>query len=133
MSQTQDNTPTERAEHLLDRAGERIGFLAVSSGKRLQELTVRRFGRPQQPSQAPKTPGEGFVGVVGDTSTIPTPSGEQHPPTIEKAEEMVDTMGQRFSLIGAIVGLQSQRMGARIREQFEDMWAEAQQIRHTRR
>jgi len=130
MSQTQDHTPTERAEHLLDRAGERIGFFAANSGKRLQELTVRRFGRPHQPPQAPKTPGEGFV---GDTSTTSTPSGEKPPPTIEKAEEMVDTMGQRFSLIGAIVGLQSQRMGVRIREQFEDMWAEAQQIRHTRR
>jgi hypothetical protein len=130
MSQTQDTPPTERAEKLINRTGERIGFFAASSGKRLQELTVRRFGRAnqgQQPTQTQKTTDEGPVTAQA------TQASQEQQPTVERAEEMVDTMGQRFSLIGTIIGLQSQRVGSRIREQFEDMWAEAQQIRHPRR
>ena len=146
MSQAQDTPPTERAENLINRTGERIGFFAANSGKRLQELTVRRFGRAsqvQQPMQAQQTPGEGPVANQsaqaqqtpgeGPVAAQATQASQGQSPTIERAEEMVDTMGQRFSLMGTIIGLQSQRVGSRIREQFEDMWAEAQQIRHPRR
>ena len=39
-------------------------------------------------------------------------------------------MERRMSHAAALNGLQIQRVAARIREEAEDMWAEAQNIRH---
>ncbi|MGZ3629199.1 MAG: hypothetical protein ACXVDN_16250, partial [Ktedonobacteraceae bacterium] len=46
-----------------------------------------------------------------------------------KAEQMVDQVGQRISLYTAMASLQFQRVVARAREEAEDIWAEAQNIR----
>jgi len=58
------------------------------------------------------------------------PGGEEGArPTTERAEEVVDRLGQRAGQIGAEVGQHLLRLAARAREEAEDIWAEAQNIR----
>jgi hypothetical protein len=58
------------------------------------------------------------------------PDGEQGArPSVERAEEMVDHLGQRVGQMGAEAGQRLLRLAARTREEAEDIWAEAQSIR----
>ena len=43
---------------------------------------------------------------------------------------MIDDLAQRFSFFTAMIKLNFQRTTARVREDTEDLWAEAQSIRH---
>ena len=47
----------------------------------------------------------------------------------ERAEEMVDRMGEQVGHFASLLGLRVRRMAALAREEAEDMWAEAQSIR----
>jgi hypothetical protein len=48
---------------------------------------------------------------------------------IRRAEEMVDRIGMRVGELTAAFGHQLLRFGARVREEAEDIWAEAQNLR----
>jgi hypothetical protein len=48
---------------------------------------------------------------------------------MERAEEVVDRLGQRAGEIGSQVGQCVLRLAARAREEAEDIWAEAQSMR----
>jgi hypothetical protein len=48
---------------------------------------------------------------------------------MERAEEVVDRLGQRAGQIGSEVGQRLLRLAARAREEAEDFWAEAQSTR----
>ena len=48
---------------------------------------------------------------------------------MERAEEVVDRLGQRAGQIGSEVGQRLLRLAARAREEAEDIWAEAQSMR----
>jgi hypothetical protein len=50
-------------------------------------------------------------------------------PTVERAEEVVDGLGQRAGQIGSDVGQRLVRLAARAREEAEDILAEAQSMR----
>ena len=50
-------------------------------------------------------------------------------PPRERAEEVVDRLGQRAGQIGSEVGQRLLRLAARAREEAEDIWAEAQSMR----
>ncbi len=47
-----------------------------------------------------------------------------------RAEEMVNSLTQHLSSLMATVKLNAQRSAARVREDAEDMWAEARTIQH---
>jgi len=106
----------ERAEHLLDRMGERIGALAARSTQRVQQLGTRLR-----------------VGGASETKKKrPTAAGKREAkgqPQVEKAEAALDTLQQRVSLITGVAEMQCRRTVARIREGTEDIMAEAQEIR----
>jgi hypothetical protein len=55
----------------------------------------------------------------------PTP-----PPATERAEILVDQLGQKLGQWSGTAGERLRRFWARTREEGEDMWAEAQDIRH---
>jgi hypothetical protein len=60
------------------------------------------------------------------------PPGQEngpYQPATQRAEEMVDRMGQRLGSFTAMTGLQIQKSVALLREEAEDIWAEAQSIR----
>lgn len=51
-------------------------------------------------------------------------------PAIERAEELVDRLGQRAGAFASMAGLRIRKLAARTREEAEDVWAEAQSVRH---
>jgi hypothetical protein len=114
---------TVRAEALLDNVGQRLGLFAALTAQRIQHATASireeadRLDQPNTSSEEkPASP------ALAQTEE----SGKQ---TKERAEELVDQLGQRIGHFAALSGLQIQRVAARAREEVEDMWAEAQNIR----
>ena len=127
MSQTQKDNPTQpaivRAEELFNRMGQRLGYLTALATQRLQGVatTIReeadRLDEPQSvPGEQSNGPEAGRTEEARRQATL-------------KAEEMVDRMGSRINQFTSIASLQIQRTVARAREEAEDMWAEAQNIR----
>ena len=54
---------------------------------------------------------------------------ERARPTMERAEELVDRLGQRAGQMGSELSQRLLRLAARAREEAEDIWAEAQSMR----
>ncbi|MDP9310197.1 MAG: hypothetical protein M3R24_04770 [Chloroflexota bacterium] len=54
-------------------------------------------------------------------------------PAEERAEEFVDHMSQRLGQIASLVALRLLKAAALVREEAEDVWAEAQSIRRGER
>ena len=52
--------------------------------------------------------------------------------TVRRAEEVIDRVAERVGQFTSYLGRQVLRLGARAREEAEDMWAEAQSIRRGR-
>jgi hypothetical protein len=131
MSETQggsDKPPVARADELLNNLGRRIGLFVGLAGQRFQGTAVNireQTRRMEQPEAA-----------AGEKPSQPARSREEvsaQPETEKaqaKAEELVEGMTQRLGLFAALAGLQIQKTGARVREEAEDIWAEAQNIRN---
>jgi hypothetical protein len=72
------------------------------------------------------TPGEAL-------RTEPAPSGMTDDgadgSATHRAEEVVDRIAEKVANFTSLFGRQLLRLGARVREEAEDMWAEAQSIR----
>ncbi len=118
---------TARAEEVLDNLGRRMGLFTARAGQRIQNVTAsirEEADRLDQPETAPgeksKTP------LVAQTE-------EQGKLAKERAEVLVDRMGQRVSNWASRAGFQVQRAVARMREEVEDMWAEAENLRRENR
>jgi hypothetical protein len=48
---------------------------------------------------------------------------------MQRAEEMADQLGERVAYYATLVGFKLLKFAARIREEAQDIWAEAQSIR----
>lgn len=124
MSQTQEkqeNRPaTERAEELLDRAGRGLGRVVAATGKRVQRATT---ARPQGAAKPDSLNGK------KQKSVTPSRTQEANQEAMERADVLVSQMEQRIRHFTALLGFNIQRTAARVREEAEDMWAEAQHIR----
>lgn len=59
-----------------------------------------------------------------------TKNGPTQNETMQRAEVMVDQLGQRLGRFLSAAGTQLRKATARAREEAEDIWAEAQHIRH---
>ena len=128
MSQTQGEKPdqaaTERAEEVFEQLGQRIGHLAVFARQRIQDAAIaikNEADRMDQPTTAP---------AKKSSQSETAQAEEAGKPATERAEEMVDRMGQRLGHFTSLASLQIQRVVARAREDAEDMWVEAQNIRN---
>ena len=118
-----DQSATARAEELLDSVGRRIGLFAALAGQRLQDTATyvrEEAGRINQPGTS-QPEGANQQGVM--------PAGEKGQLAMQRSEEAVDRMLQRLSSYASIAAFQTQKAAARLREEAEDMWAEAQHIR----
>ena len=128
MSQTQKDNPTqtatERAEELFNRLGQRFGYLTALATQRLQNISTSIREQADQLDEPQSVSGEHLNGSAAERTE------EARRQATAKAEQLVDQAGQRISQFTSIAGLQIQRALARAREETEDMWAEAQNIRH---
>ena len=130
VSQTQGGSnkpPVERADELLNNLGRRIGLFVGLAGQRIQGTAVNireQTRRMEQPE-----------GAAGEKPSQPARAREEESAQPEtekataKAEELVEGMTQRLGIFAALAGLQIQKTTARVREEAEDIWAEAQNIR----
>jgi hypothetical protein len=127
MSQTPGEAPkqpaTVRAEALLENVGQRIGLFAALTAQRIQYAATHIREEADRLDQPNMSPGEKPVPPAVDRTE------ESGKPATERAEELVDHLAQRIGHFTALTGLQLQRAAARAREEAEDMWAEAQNIR----
>jgi len=111
MTQTQEREATpaaERAEQIASRVGERLGQLAGRATLRVQ--------------QAASALREGPEG-----SGAPESKQEKQTERTKRAEDLVDQLGQRVSHWGMMSNVRVQKATARLREDAEDLWAEAQE------
>ena len=117
MTQTQEekNAPlaTERVEQVLTRAGGQLGNLAGRTMLRLRQVaqTVREEADRMD---APASPHQSHNGRVQ--------------PVMERAEGLVDQLGQRVGRWALIGSIQARRLTARLQEEAEDIWVEAQDM-----
>lgn len=99
---TADRPPTERAEALLGRLGQRFSQSRTQFSQALEQRAARANGD----------------GTAHDTR-----------PATERAEEMLDRAGERVGTLASTAGFQVRRWFARAREEAEDMLAEARTVR----
>ncbi len=136
MSQVQDQIRSQsainQAELALNQFGERIGFFTGLATHNIQKVATslgeeakRQSGRmDQQNTVQPESSANQTSGRLAQVE-----SQEANKQAVQKAEKVVDNMGQRVTIGVSLVSLQFQRATARVREEAEDMWAEAQYIR----
>jgi hypothetical protein len=126
MSQTQEKqearSVTARAEDLLDRAGRGLGLFVASTGQRVQRATTAR--EKTDTHNAPEALNGKQRGQSASTKTE-----EANGAAMERADELVGQMEQRIHRFTALLNFNIQKTTARLREEAEDIWAEAQHIR----
>jgi hypothetical protein len=115
-----------RAEEALERAGQNFGFFAIRSRQRVQQtLASLRNSRGRQEASS-QTEGAPVPSSQGQTE-------EAASATMKRAEDLIDRVGGTAGLLATVVGLRLRRATARMREEAEDMWAEAQSLRSHQR
>lgn len=124
MTQTQgrENGPAliERTEQAASRAGERLGRLAGRTGLRIQQVV--RAVHEEADRRDESAEHQRLASKVG------RPANERQTPTA-RAEEVVDRLGQEIGRRALVKGLQAKRALARLREEAEDLWVEARDMR----
>ena len=113
---------TARAEEVLDSMGRRIGLFAARAGQRIQNTATSLREEADQMDQPDTAPGK-------KASQPGLTRAEKSQLAMQRSEELVNRMVQRLSFYAAMAGYQVQKAAARAREEAEDMWAEAQNIR----
>ncbi len=108
----------ERAEEMLARAGAQLGSWTGSAIRRLQQ-TARAF---REEADRLDLPGEQRQAMKANT-----PQKEAQP-ALERAEVVVDRLLQRMGVWTAQGNVTVRRTVARLREDMEDMWVEAQAV-----
>lgn len=125
MTQTPNDLPsaTERAEAMLDHFGRNLGLFVASTGKRVQQVAaVRGKSEPSKSSAGKKR---------GRAASASTEEDDQE--AIERADALVEQMEERVSHFTQRASFGLQKTTARLREEVEDMWAEAQHLRQQHR
>lgn len=108
----------QRAEQL----GERIGYLASLALRRVEATARQAMPGPISPSAAEAPDRE---------APAAGPAGASTQAATERAERLLDDMGERIGGLASITGPVIQKFVALAREEAEDIWAEAQHIRRS--
>jgi hypothetical protein len=120
MAQTQEREASagapERAEELLTRAGAQLGHWAGGALRRLQQ-TAQAFRDEADRLDLPDE----------ERQTAQSQTSQEEQPARERAEVVVDRLLQRMSLWTMQGNVAMRRSVARLREDVEDMWVEAQE------
>jgi hypothetical protein len=108
---------------MLDHFGRNLGLFVASTGKRVQQVAaVRGKGEPSKSFAGKKR------GRAASASTE-----EDNQEAIERADVLVEQMEARVSHFTQRASFGFQKTTARLREEVEDMWAEAQHLRQQHR
>lgn len=122
MSQSEHEPSGHATPQRAEQLGERIGYLASLALRRIEATARQAMPGPIAPpaAEAPdrESPAPGAAGASTRAAT-------------ERAERLLDDMGERIGGLASISGPMIQRFVALAREEAEDIWAEAQHIRHS--
>ncbi len=113
---TANQRPVQRAEDVLDGLGRRVGRLAGGAGQSVRKAAAAA----REAANTLDRPGPGAM------------AGDPHAAT-ERAEQLVDQWSVRLGQLLGYAGRELERAAAFAREEVEDMWAEAQEIRRASR
>lgn len=113
----------------MSRLGERVGRFTASMLRRVERMAVDASAdRPARPEAA--QPSSGMP-----AASSPQPAEAPGPPRsldvlpIARAEELLDRMTVQAGALAAVLGRRLRQTIALAREEAEDMWADAQQLR----
>jgi hypothetical protein len=122
----------EHPDAFVNRMAHSLGFYAARTYLRLQNMTHITHEEADQRDQEKtgQTTSPDQSAQLSEQATAQTE--EQNKPVTRKAEEKLDDLAQRLSSLTTTLKLNVQRTAARVREDAEDLWAEAQNIRHHR-
>jgi hypothetical protein len=109
-----------------------IGFYAARTYLGIQNITHTTRQEADRLDQLKTKQIEPLEPSAQPSEQEPAPEEEEHQSRTSKAEAMIDDLAQRLSSFTAMAKLNFQRTTARAREDTEDLWAEAQSIRHHR-
>ena len=112
MSEPQNGTGTTA---ILDRAG----TLFNSLGTRLTEAKSKVADKVASSSPTPPAGMEAEAQAVVESET----------PALARAEETMDRLGERLGVFAANLSHRLRKAAALAREEAEDVWAEAQDVR----
>ncbi len=129
-------SPTRRADEMLDQAGQRLGAFAVRARLRAQALAAQSAQAAQEAvTRASQAGSDAAKETRGAFNAFNAPHAETQgasgavPPAMERADELVDLASQRLDAFGKVVGHRLQTLFAYLKEEGEDIWAEAQAVR----
>lgn len=114
----------QRTEQLLTQAGERFGTLIGRT------IVGFRQGMQALRSEADQLDVPSSVPAKRSARKPGASDGSDDAPPMERAEELVNQAGQRAGQWMQVNGLRMRRAMAFAREEAEDIWVEAQQMRH---
>lgn len=127
MEHTSEGQPgqaaTARAEALLDNLGHRLTLFAAQAGQRVQNVAVAVREQADQLNRPSMEPGE-----KAHSSAVAS-SEEKGKLALMRAEDLVKRFEQQAGHYISLASSYIQRQAARLREEGEDIWAEAQNIR----
>jgi hypothetical protein len=133
MEQSKDEQSVQpavaRVEDLIEHVGFSIGLFAGLAGRRIQSAPASlrtAFTRMRSQSHPPVMNREA---AQPDRPTERERAEEADQQATEKAEILVDRVGQRMNLIASLSSLYVLKATAYLREEAEDIWAEAQSLR----
>ena len=121
------------------RLGEDVGRFARLAMRRLEQMASAGAAMAGQmmagtPTAAHAGPAQRDAGAPGSTAPdAPAPDAPTPGSATARAEAMVDGAGAQLGTLATVVSRQLRRAAALAREEAEDMWAEAQQIRAAQR
>jgi uncharacterized FlaG/YvyC family protein len=118
----QSHPAVEHPDALVNRMAHTIGFYAARTYLGIQNITHKARGQDQLEKAQ--------IDQSGESAQGSEQAQEPQQSRTRKAEEMVDYLTQRLSSLTARLKFNFQRTTAHVREDTEDIWAEAQSIRH---
>ncbi len=120
---------TERAEELLGSVGRGFGVFVATTGQRVQRAaTTVREKAGQRGQEVPTSAKKSGKAKASDAQ-----ASEAREASMERADELVRLMEFRLARFALSMNHTIQKTTARVREEAEDMWAEAQHIRYQNR
>jgi hypothetical protein len=110
-----------RAEQVLNQTQQRAKELLGTTGHQLQQTMhdLQTKASHVTQSQSTSTSQSGDGAATGPTTERPA---------TERAEQLISTLGQHLEVWSARAGQQVARTTARLREDAEDIWVEAQHM-----
>ena len=126
----QSHPAGDHPDAFVNRIAHSLGFYAARTYLRIQDITHATHKETHQQDQERAEQTESPDQSAQQPEQATGQPEEQKKPVTRKAEEKLDNLVERLSSLTETFKFNFQRTAARARENAEDIWAEAQNMRH---